>query len=38
VKGYGYLFWLAALAAIFAVLWRKGQIARLAAYTAETRE
>lgn len=38
MKEYGYLFWLAALAAIFAVLWRKGQIARLAAYTAETRE
>ncbi|MBI5772427.1 MAG: preprotein translocase subunit SecE [Verrucomicrobia bacterium] len=30
--------WLAVLAAVFAVLWRKGQIARLAAYTAETRE
>jgi len=38
VKEYGYLIWIAVLAAVFAVLWRKGQIARLAAYIAETRE
>ena len=32
------LFWVVAVGATFAVLWRKGQLARFAAYVAATRE
>ena len=38
VKEYGYLIWLAVLAAIFGGLWYTGQLVRLNAYVAETRE
>jgi preprotein translocase subunit SecE len=38
VKTYSIFIWIAAVAVIFAVLWRKGQLLRLSNYVAETRE
>ena len=38
MKDYAYLIWLAIVAAVFAVLWKTGQLVRLRNYVAETRE
>lgn len=38
MQDYGYLIWLGLLAAVFGVLWYTGQLVRLNAYVAETRE
>jgi preprotein translocase SecE subunit len=35
---YAYLIWIAALAGVFAFLWRQGHLARFASYVGETRE
>jgi preprotein translocase subunit SecE len=38
VKDYAYLIWLGLVAALFAVLWKTGQLLRLRNYVGETRE
>jgi preprotein translocase subunit SecE len=38
VKEYAYLIWLGLIAALFAVLWKTGQLLRLRTYVGETRE
>lgn len=35
---YGYIFFYAVLAGVFAFLWRKGHLKRLSEYVSETRE
>ncbi len=35
---YGYIFFYAVLAGVFAFLWRKGHLKRLSDYVSETRE